>query len=287
MPVMDGYTATRHLRSRLGVRQPILAMSAGVTAAEREQCLAAGMNDFIAKPVDVEQMMESLRQHLGRTPAPAPAPAAPVAPPAAAFNVDRLAALSAADASQRQALVGLVERMAREAPAELARARGVWQDGDAKAAAGVLHALRGSVGSLGARDFAQVSLQLEGALREGREAVAVALFEDVTRELNATTTAARAWLATQAPAAPMPMAVPLDDGVPAGWEHWLDLLGERDLDAVTQYETLRGWLMEQLAPEQGATVAAAMAALDFDAVLAALPPALRRQQDNDTSKENQ
>ncbi|WUR16193.1 PAS domain S-box protein [[Empedobacter] haloabium] len=284
MPVMDGYTATRQLRTRLGVRQPILAMSAGVTAAEREQCLAAGMNDFIAKPVDVEQMMESLRQHLGRAPAP---PVAPMAAPAATFNVDRLAALSAADAGQRQALVGLVERMAREAPAELGRARAVWQEGDAKTAASVLHALRGSVGSLGARDFAQVSLRLEGALRDGREAVATVLFEDVARELNATTAAARAWLATQAPAAPAPQGEHDADGMPAGWAHWLALLAQRDLDAVTEYETLRGWLAGQLAPEQGAALAAAMAALDFDAVLAALPSALRQAGDNDMKEEDQ
>ncbi|WEF34402.1 PAS domain S-box protein [Pseudoduganella chitinolytica] len=291
MPVMDGYTATRLLRTQLGVRQPILAMSAGVTAAEREQCLAAGMNDFIAKPVDVEQMMESLRQHLGRWPAMAPAtPAA--APAATAFNVERLAALSAADAGQRQALVGLVERMAREAPAELARARAAWQEGDARAAASVLHALRGSVGSLGARDFAQASLQLEGALRDGREAVAVALFEDVARELNATTVAARAWLASQAPEVVEPEPAGEDQALaPPGWAHWLALLAERDLDAVTQYETLRGWLARQLAPAQGAAVAAAMAALDFDAVLAALPAALRQMsgpgQEHDMNEENQ
>ena len=275
MPVMDGYTATRLLRSRLGVRQPILAMSAGVTAAEREECLAAGMNDFIAKPVDVEQMMESLRQHLGRADkTPAGAASAP-APAAAVFNVDRLAALGAGDAGQRQALVTLVERMAREAPAELARARQVWQDGDAKAAGSTLHALRGSVGSLGARDFAQATLQLEAALREGRQAQAAALFDDVARALTATAAAARSWLAAQELTAPAPEEA-LTGDQPAALADWLALLAERDLDAVTHYETLRPWLLPRLSPDSQAVVAAAMGALDFDAVLAALPAALRQ-----------
>jgi PAS domain S-box-containing protein len=275
MPVMDGYTATRLLRTRLGVRQPILAMSAGVTAAEREECLAAGMNDFIAKPVDVEQMMESLRQHLGRTDRTTDTAAAPAAPAAAAFNVDRLAALGAGDPGQRQALVTLVERMAREAPAELARARQVWQEGDAKAAGSTLHALRGAVGSLGARDFAQATLRLEAALREGRTALVGGLFDEVARELNATAAAARAWLATQAPSAPAPVLSGQPGERPAALADWLALLDQRDLDAVTHYETLRSWLATQLSPEADAVVAAAMGALDFDAVLAALPPSLR------------
>jgi len=59
MPVMDGYEATRLLRAQ-GVRTPILAMSAGVTEAERGECLAAGMNDFISKPVDADQMMATI-----------------------------------------------------------------------------------------------------------------------------------------------------------------------------------------------------------------------------------
>ncbi|GGB99837.1 PAS domain S-box protein [Pseudoduganella buxea] len=287
MPVMDGYTATRLLRTQLGVRQPILAMSAGVTAAEREECMAAGMNDFIAKPIDVEQMMETLREYLDRDGEAAPAaPAAPAANPAGSFNVDRLAALSAADSSQRQALVTLVERMAREAPAELTRARQAWQDGDGRAAAAVLHALRGAVGSLGARDFAAASLRLEMALREERAVECAALFDEVVRELGATTAAARRWLAAQPAAAAMPApAGALPGEPPAQWQRWLTLLTERDLDAVTLYEELRGWLLPQLAPAPLAAVTAGMAALDFDAVLAALPAHL--QPDHDPDQENQ
>ncbi|GGZ01091.1 PAS domain S-box protein [Pseudoduganella plicata] len=275
MPVMDGYTATRLLRTRLGVRQPILAMSAGVTAAEREECLAAGMNDFIAKPVDVEQMMESLRQHLGRTDKTAGAAATPALPAAAVFNVDRLAALGAGDPGQRLALVTLVERMAREAPAELARAREVWEEGDAKAAGATLHALRGGVGSLGARDFAQATLRLEAALREGRGALVAGLFDEVARQLGATAAAARAWLAAQASSAPEPVSSGQPGERPAALAEWLALLEQRDLDAVTHYETLRTWLGTQLSAEDDAVVAAAMGALDFDTVLAVLPERLR------------
>ncbi len=64
MPVMDGIEATRIIRAELKAALPILAMTAGVMETERERCLQAGMDDFIAKPIDVEQMLEQIRRHV-------------------------------------------------------------------------------------------------------------------------------------------------------------------------------------------------------------------------------
>ncbi|MDR7048992.1 signal transduction histidine kinase/CheY-like chemotaxis protein [Duganella sp. 3397] len=66
MPVMDGFTATRIIREELRLTLPVIAMTAGVMASEREQCIAAGMDDFIGKPIDVEQMFAILARHLSR-----------------------------------------------------------------------------------------------------------------------------------------------------------------------------------------------------------------------------
>ncbi|NRR29683.1 PAS domain S-box protein [Oxalobacteraceae bacterium] len=63
MPVMDGMEATRLIRAELGLTLPILAMTAGVMESERESCRAAGMNDFIGKPLDVPQMLDAIRRH--------------------------------------------------------------------------------------------------------------------------------------------------------------------------------------------------------------------------------
>jgi CheY-like chemotaxis protein len=65
MPVMDGYEATRQIRHVLGLTLPVLAMSAGVMREEQDLCIAAGMDDFIAKPVDVEQMLDTISRHWG------------------------------------------------------------------------------------------------------------------------------------------------------------------------------------------------------------------------------
>jgi polar amino acid transport system substrate-binding protein len=70
MPVMDGYLATRAIRGETGLRDlPIIAMTAHAMAADRERCLAAGMNGHIAKPIDPPQLYATLTKWLVQHPA--------------------------------------------------------------------------------------------------------------------------------------------------------------------------------------------------------------------------
>ena len=66
MPVLDGYAATRELRLREATRTvprtPVIAMTASVTEGERERCTAAGMDDFVPKPVTPAELGEALRR---------------------------------------------------------------------------------------------------------------------------------------------------------------------------------------------------------------------------------
>jgi CheY-like chemotaxis protein len=61
MPVMDGYAATRALRKQRRWRDlPVIAMTANAMVGDRDKALAAGMNDHIAKPINVQQMFATL-----------------------------------------------------------------------------------------------------------------------------------------------------------------------------------------------------------------------------------
>jgi CheY-like chemotaxis protein len=65
MPVMDGYAATRALRRQPRLQSlPVIAMTANAMVGDREAALAAGMDDHIAKPIDVEAMFATLARWL-------------------------------------------------------------------------------------------------------------------------------------------------------------------------------------------------------------------------------
>jgi signal transduction histidine kinase/CheY-like chemotaxis protein/HPt (histidine-containing phosphotransfer) domain-containing protein len=95
MPIMDGYAATRAIRKQEaeGARHgriPVIAMTANAMAGDREKCLAAGMDDYMSKPLNRALLEQTLRKWIAGAPgaaprlAPAPARPAPVRPVAAA-----------------------------------------------------------------------------------------------------------------------------------------------------------------------------------------------------------
>ncbi|MBC3807968.1 PAS domain-containing protein [Undibacterium seohonense] len=67
MPVMDGFTASRKIRTELGrAHLPIIAMSANVMESDKAACLAAGLNDHIGKPFDLQDLVQVILRHTAR-----------------------------------------------------------------------------------------------------------------------------------------------------------------------------------------------------------------------------
>ncbi|WP_229505936.1 response regulator [Massilia genomosp. 1] len=214
MPVMDGYAAARRIRAGLRLSLPVLALTAGVTESERRACADAGMNDVIAKPIDVDEMLSTIARHLpglgrGRAP-PAPVAAPASAPTPAGLPVLRLGPLvdiAKGNPEHLAAVANLVRRVVGEGHQQFDQARVHWDAGRDEEAAKVLHMLRGGIGSVGAKRFAAASLELEQSLRGEPAGDTAALFLQAARELDAAVEAGRAWLAQQdssATSAPAP-----------------------------------------------------------------------------------
>jgi CheY-like chemotaxis protein len=67
MPIMDGYEATRRIRLQAQWQAlPILALTAKAMKGDREKCLEAGANDYLSKPIDVDQLYAMLQNWLYR-----------------------------------------------------------------------------------------------------------------------------------------------------------------------------------------------------------------------------
>ena len=185
MPVMDGYEATRALRLRPGLKDlPVIAMTANAMAGEREKVLAAGMNDYVAKPIVVDQLFATLARWLRPRQAGTPDGAASETLP----DLDRSAALAAlgGDEALYQRLLGMFQE--REAGFEM-RFRDARAHNDMEAAIRCAHDLKSVAGALGMSTLQRAAQTLETALmavheQGGGEAPVDALLEDVTRELE-------------------------------------------------------------------------------------------------------
>jgi PAS domain S-box-containing protein len=174
MPVMDGLTATRLIRATPASRTlPIIAMTANAFGEDRRRCLEAGMNDYVAKPVNPDQLYATLVKWL---------PAASIAPqkharPEESENLARLDEIAAIPGVDTEA--GL--RSTRGRVGSYVRLLGVFVAGhghDAEKLATALaegrrddaehivHALKGTAGTLGLSEIHFAARDLDAVLRQ-------------------------------------------------------------------------------------------------------------------------
>ena len=170
MPVMDGFEATQRIRQLPGMAQlPILAMTANAMAGDRQRCLDAGMNEHIAKPLDVGQLFITLSRwikgHGVQSPVVVPEPG-PLVPVIEGLELESALQRLAGDSAL---LRRLLERFCDSEQGSIARVRQALLAGERGEAERLVHSLKGLAGNIGARELAQRAGDLESMLRHKRE----------------------------------------------------------------------------------------------------------------------
>ncbi|QID16378.1 response regulator [Nitrogeniibacter mangrovi] len=262
MPHMDGYEATARIRARHeAAALPIVAMTAHGRDEDRVQCLAAGMNAHLGKPIDPDALAAVLGRWL---------PVRSAAAGAAATGGTELL-LPGVNVSAGLARAGykddLYRRLLREFAQDHAgsarRLREAIEAGDRAGAARVAHNLKGTAANLGARELESRLQTFERVHRDGADpAAALAAVEAALSELTAAIAAL----------APSPVTVPADFDaarVPACIEALAQALREGNFAATERLERLAQALGGRCQPELN-TLTRAVQAFDFDAALRAL-----------------
>lgn len=195
MPVMDGLTATRHLRAQ-GYSRPIIAMTAGVLASEREMYLREGMNDLVPKPVDAQQLWQAItRSRSANTPQ---TQSEPVEKSGKVFDWERLEKLTRGRQERVRSVANSLAEIERASFADLDRGLELLQIGDMAEARRKFHAIKGVVANYGGELVAETILHLEAELDAGAPLAALQhRVAQVREHLAAYTEQARQWSRSQ------------------------------------------------------------------------------------------
>jgi PAS domain S-box-containing protein len=253
MPLLDGYEATRRIRTELGlVDLPIIAVTAGALSSERQRAEEAGMNDFICKPFDGQSLARSIAHHVH------PAILQRASQTAATFQPQppsdapwpEIDGIDSADARSRWCGdVPLFASMLQRLFDEFSQV-GLPADAEVSAAPGrhaqLMHKLRGAACMLGAKSVYELAGQTEAACVAGETDRAIQLTALLTGELDRLRDSAQpVFMAARATA----LEPPADSSVeltPGLVDELDEMLRQQSLAALDRFKSLSPQLLRLL-----------------------------------------
>jgi PAS domain S-box-containing protein len=182
MPELDGFEATAAIRAReraSGAHLPIIAMTAHALKGDREKCLAAGMDGYVSKPLQAQELFEAVEGAAGAaTPAAAVKPAEPADLPFdPAIALDRTA-------GDRELLQELATLFCQECPPLLDSVHAAVDQQDAAGLKAAAHTLKGAVGNFGPSAAFEAAYKLEMMGRRGDLADAADVYCRLQQEID-------------------------------------------------------------------------------------------------------
>ncbi len=183
MPRMDGYEATREIRSgHSAVKNPhipIIAMTANALQGDRQKCLDTGMDDYISKPIDVMQVERILNKWLKGTP----------------LIFDPQALLARVQGSHKIAK-RVVEIFLKDVPTQFKELQRHLVSGDAKMTEHFAHTLKGSAAAISGEQVRTLAFAMENAAQAGELALITSGMHDLQESIARLTEELEKWMAT-------------------------------------------------------------------------------------------
>jgi signal transduction histidine kinase/DNA-binding response OmpR family regulator/HPt (histidine-containing phosphotransfer) domain-containing protein len=292
MPVMDGVTASRLIRETYDPQTlPVVAMTANAMQADKDRCLAAGMNGFVSKPINPDELWRALlswikpRAGLGEAAPPVVTqlPLAASSQEQQAQLLDALRCVEGLDVAQGLGLsnrnaalyIAMLGKFVKSQEHSAEQIQQALRNADAGTAERLAHTLKGLAASMGAAPLRNLASELEHALHTGADAPALERLVAHTQQgLQALVSGLRATpglIADTAAAVPLELSPTEQAEMQVVLQRLQQMLEQDDSEAQSLWEDHATGLRAVL--QQAAALEEAINGFDFEEALRLLQPA--------------